>query len=48
MTEKATNTNTINFYEEKKWIMAHWFKEVQIPVPCRHILDSWQAGKAIA
>ena len=20
MTEKATNTNTINFYEEKKWI----------------------------
>ena len=28
MTEKETNTNTINFYEEKKWIMAHWFKEV--------------------
>ena len=26
MTEKATNTNRINFYEEKKWIMAYWFK----------------------
>ena len=26
MTEKATNTNTIDFYEEKKWIMAYWFK----------------------
>lgn len=26
MTEKASDTNKINFYEEKKWIMAHWFK----------------------
>lgn len=26
MTEKTTNTNRINFYEEKKWIMAYWFK----------------------
>ena len=26
MTEKATNTNRIDFYEEKKWIMAYWFK----------------------
>lgn len=26
MTEKSTNTNRINFYEEKKWIMAYWFK----------------------
>ena len=26
MTEKVTNTNKINFYEEKKWIMAYWFK----------------------
>ena len=24
--DRETNTNTINFYEEKKWIMAHWFK----------------------
>ena len=27
MTEKTTNTNRINFYEEKKWIMAYWFKK---------------------
>lgn len=26
MAEKTTNTNAINFYEEKKWIMAYWFK----------------------
>lgn len=26
MTEKTSNTNEINFYEEKKWIMAYWFK----------------------
>ena len=95
MTEKATNTNRINFYEEKKWIMAYWFKarrninfsenqmltqwsiwwkedfgsssgqifqlsvpcqklrlkqrdmRLQILVPCRHILSSWRAEKAI-
>lgn len=26
MTEKTIDTNRINFYEEKKWIMAYWFK----------------------
>jgi len=26
MTEKATNTKRINFYEDKKWITANWFK----------------------
>lgn len=26
MTEKTSNSNEINFYEEKKWIMAYWFK----------------------
>lgn len=26
MAEKVINTNRINFYEEKKWIMAYWFK----------------------
>lgn len=26
MTKKTTDTNRINFYEEKKWIMAYWFK----------------------
>lgn len=26
MAEKTRNTGKINFYEEKKWIMAYWFK----------------------
>ncbi len=26
MAEKVKNTSRINFYEEKKWIMAYWFK----------------------
>ncbi|MCI9023459.1 MAG: hypothetical protein HFG92_03295 [Dorea sp.] len=26
MAEKVKSTGRINFYEEKKWIMAYWFK----------------------
>ena len=27
MAEKIKSTGRINFYEEKKWIMAYWFKK---------------------